>query len=238
MSCLFTARCWRFFVARLWLFATLTGAMGWANAEETLAEVPLAEVPATTTATATTTAEAEDEKAVQAAPDIPADALVAPTLGLKPPTQGALTLPSQLTAPPVLSKRKIKGARLPQVDLQFPQEYGLASWYGAKHHNKRTASGERFDMHDFTAAHPTLPFGSRVCVRSALTGREVVVRINDRGGFAGKRVIDISHAAAEALGMAHLGTKPVTVHTLPDDNSGCPGTDAEEEPEADDTAED
>jgi rare lipoprotein A len=230
MSCLFAARRWRFFVARLWLFAVLVGGAGWASANADVPATPAAadSDTATDTATAIGTATVADVTA-----DTAADA---PSLGLKPPAQGALTLPSQLTAPPVLSKRKIKAERLPQVDLQFPQEYGLASWYGAKHHNKRTASGERFDMHDFTAAHPTLPFGSRVCVRSALTGREVVVRINDRGGFAGKRVIDISRAAAEALGMTHLGTNRVSLHTLPDEDSTCPGTEAEDD--ADDTAED
>ena len=230
MSCLFTARCWRFFMARLWLSAALTGAMGWANAEEHLP----------TTAAATTTlvpTPDTEEEAVQTVPDIPADALAAPTLGLKAPAQGVLTvppLPKPLAASTAVTRPPSSSPRLPQVDLQFPQEYGLASWYGAKHHNKRTASGERFDMHDFTAAHPTLPFGSRVCVRSALTGREVVVRINDRGGFAGKRVIDISRAAAEALGMAHLGTKPVTVQPLPDEHSGCPDTEAEDDTEEDD----
>lgn len=149
---------------------------------------------------------------------------IVPTLGLKVPDKGGLTVTVQshvlrTTSPPEAND---DGRQLPQVDLQFPQEYGLASWYGTKQHQKRTASGELFDMHDFTAAHPTLPFGSRVCVRSALTGREVVVRINDRGPHGGKRVIDISRAAAEALGIVQLGTKPVTLQPLPDEDSTCP----------------
>ena len=150
----------------------------------------------------------------------------APSLGLKAPNASALLavpVQSDLLSTDSASTTASEDTGLPQVDLQFPQEYGLASWYGAKQHKKRTASGEPFDMHDFTAAHPTLPFGSRVCVRSALTGREVVVRINDRGPHGGKRVIDISRAAAEALGMVQLGTKPVTLHTLPDEDSVCPG---------------
>lgn len=222
---------WRSFMARLLLSSSL--AAGGASANDDVPVPPAALAEVSTDVTADTDADVDTNTDADAS----LEPSPIPSLGLKPPAQGALTLPGQLpTSPPVLSKRKIKAERLPQVDLQFPQEYGLASWYGAKHHNKRTASGERFDMHDFTAAHPTLPFGSRVCVRSALTGREVVVRINDRGGFAGKRVIDISRAAAEALGMAHLGTKPVTLHTLPDEDSTCPGTEAEDD--ADDTPED
>jgi len=86
---------------------------------------------------------------------------------------------------------------------------GLASWYGGKFHGRRTASGERFDRHAFTAAHRTLPFGTRVRVRSLATGREVVVRINDRGPFKAKRIIDLSEAAMVALGVRDLGVSRV-----------------------------
>jgi rare lipoprotein A len=82
---------------------------------------------------------------------------------------------------------------------------GLASFYGRKFHGRRTASGERFDMSDFTAAHRTLPFGSKVRVRNLRNGKEVVVRINDRGPFKKGRVIDVSRAAAEALDMVGRG---------------------------------
>lgn len=99
---------------------------------------------------------------------------------------------------------------VPQADTE-PEEQGLASWYGARFHRRRTASGERFDMNDFTAAHRTLPFGTLVCVRSLLTGRSVRVRINDRGPYVAGRVIDISQAAARALGLTALGTKPVVL---------------------------
>ena len=101
-------------------------------------------------------------------------------------------------------------------------EVGLASWYGAKFHKRRTASGELFDMKALTAAHPTLPFGSRVCVRSQATGRTVVVRINDRGPHARNRVIDLSRGAAEALGMVGLGLKPVELFALERDEPDCP----------------
>jgi rare lipoprotein A len=82
---------------------------------------------------------------------------------------------------------------------------GKSSWYGAKFHGRRTASGERFDMNAMTAAHRTLPFGTRLRVRSLDTGREVVVRINDRGPAIRSRIIDLSQAAADALGVRRLG---------------------------------
>ena len=73
-----------------------------------------------------------------------------------------------------------------------PIQSGGASWYGPGFHGKRTASGERFNTHALTAAHRSLPFGSRVQVTNERTGRSVVVRINDRGPFVGGRVIDLS----------------------------------------------
>ena len=86
---------------------------------------------------------------------------------------------------------------------------GLASWYGGKFHGRRTASGERFDMNELTAAHPSLPFGTRLRVRNPRNGREVEVRINDRGPFTGKRIIDLSRAAADAIGLIQVGVGPV-----------------------------
>jgi rare lipoprotein A len=80
-------------------------------------------------------------------------------------------------------------------------QHGVASWYGPGFHGRRTASGERFNTHDLTAAHRTLPFGSRVTVVNEKTGRSVVVRINDRGPYAHGRVIDLSQAAAKAIGV-------------------------------------
>jgi len=101
-------------------------------------------------------------------------------------------------------------------------DQGMASWYGPGLHGRRTASGERFDRSGFTAAHRTLPFGTRVCVRSLVTGRTVMVRINDRGPFgAGDRVVDLSQAAAEALGMIGLGIKPVQLWQADEGGTGC-----------------
>lgn len=94
-------------------------------------------------------------------------------------------------------------------DSEGVLEKGLASWYGSKFHGRRTASGERFDRHAFTAAHRTLPFGSRVRVRSVVTGKEVVVRINDRGPFKRSRVIDLSQTAFNALGLQGRGVTQV-----------------------------
>ena len=86
---------------------------------------------------------------------------------------------------------------------------GKASWYGPGFHGKRTASGERFDMNELTAAHRTLAFGTRVRVRNTQNGREVVVRINDRGPRIADRIIDLSKAAAAALDMLQAGEAPV-----------------------------
>ncbi|SDO87573.1 rare lipoprotein A [Paracidovorax cattleyae] len=104
-------------------------------------------------------------------------------------------------------------------------EEGMASWYGARFHSRRTASGERFDMNDFTAAHRTLPFGTRVCVRSLVTGRSVQVRINDRGPHSPGRIVDLSRAAAQSLGLLGLGIKPVAISLAPaDPDVPCPGS--------------
>lgn len=106
-------------------------------------------------------------------------------------------------------------------------EEGMASWYGARFHSRRTASGERFDMNDFTAAHRTLPFGTRVCVRSLVTGRAVQVRINDRGPHSQGRIVDLSRAAAQSLGLLGLGIKPVAITLAPTDpDAPCPGSDS------------
>lgn len=82
---------------------------------------------------------------------------------------------------------------------------GTASYYGRRFHGRRTASGEAFDMHAMTAAHRTLPFGTRLRVTNPRTGASVVVRVNDRGPFSGNRVIDLSRAAAEQIGLVRRG---------------------------------
>lgn len=95
------------------------------------------------------------------------------------------------------------------VEQAEPLAVGLASWYGKRFHGRRTASGERFDMHALTAAHRSLPFGTTLRVRSVKTGREVVVRINDRGPVRRTRIIDLSLGAARAIGVEHMGVTRV-----------------------------
>nr|WP_277621102.1 septal ring lytic transglycosylase RlpA family protein [Thermus arciformis] len=94
---------------------------------------------------------------------------------------------------------KVGKGEAPSRPGRFLQE-GLAVWYGPGFHGKRTASGEVYDMHALTAAHPSLPFGTRVRVTNLKNGKSVVVRINDRGPFGGRYIIDLSYAAAKAIG--------------------------------------
>ena len=93
-------------------------------------------------------------------------------------------------------------ATAPAPGTRFePGEEGLASWYGHPYHGRPTASGEIYNMYDFTAAHRTLPFGTRVRVHNLENGRTVDVRINDRGPFVAGRIIDLSYSAAQSIGM-------------------------------------
>ncbi len=91
---------------------------------------------------------------------------------------------------------------------------GKASWYGARYHGRTTASGARFDMNAMTAAHRSLPFGTRVRVTNLANRRSVVLTINDRGPYAGRRIIDVSRRAAEILGMVRAGVVHVRVHSV------------------------
>ncbi len=91
---------------------------------------------------------------------------------------------------------------------------GVASWYGGRYHGRRTASGQIFDQNGHTAAHPTLPFGTRVRVTNLENGRSTVLVINDRGPFVRGRIIDVSRHAASELGFLRQGTTRVRVQTL------------------------
>jgi len=93
-------------------------------------------------------------------------------------------------------------------------ERGSASWYGPGFHGNRTANGEVYDMHQLTAAHRTLPLGSVAEVRSLTTGRQVTVRINDRGPFARGRILDLSFAGAQAMGMIGRGTDDIELRVI------------------------
>jgi rare lipoprotein A len=97
---------------------------------------------------------------------------------------------------------------------------GLASFYGRRFQGRRTASGERYDVRRFTCAHRRLPFGTRLRVTALDTGRSVEVTVTDRGPYARGRVVDLSLAAARALGMVHEGVIRVRVEAL---EGGGPG---------------
>jgi rare lipoprotein A len=93
-------------------------------------------------------------------------------------------------------------------------EEGLASFYGRKFHGRRTASGERYDESAMTCAHPSFPFGTRLRVTRLDNGKSVQVRVNDRGPFVSGRVIDLSYAAARALGIVRAGVSEVMVERV------------------------
>ena len=99
-------------------------------------------------------------------------------------------------------------------DAAGRQERGQASWYGHPYHGRTTASGEVYDMNDLTAAHQSLPFGTRVEVTNLSNGRSVVVRINDRGPFKKGRIIDLSRAAARKIDMIEAGVVAVRLVVL------------------------
>jgi rare lipoprotein A len=105
----------------------------------------------------------------------------------------------------------------PQTSRRAFRQEGVASWYGRRFHGKKTASGERYDMYAMTAAHPTLPIPSYARVTALNNGKSVVVRINDRGPFHSKRVIDLSYAAAHKLGYIAQGSTKVRVEAVDPD---------------------
>lgn len=91
---------------------------------------------------------------------------------------------------------------------------GKASWYGPGFHGRTTANGERYDMNAYTAAHKSLGFGTRICVKNLNNGRGITLRVNDRGPFVRGRIVDVSKQAASRLGMIRSGTAPVRVSIL------------------------
>jgi rare lipoprotein A len=105
---------------------------------------------------------------------------------------------------------------VPTPALSEGTQTGRASWYGGAHHGRRTANGERFDMHALTAAHPTLPFGTRLRVVNLANAREVEVRVNDRGPSIPGRILDLSYAAARALHAVEAGIISVRLTILSD----------------------
>lgn len=125
------------------------------------------------------------------------------------------------TGPPVVALTPVA---LPPAPPTEPAEkpavftqVGLASWYGRDFRGRQTASGERYDMYDLTAAHRTLPLDTIVKVTNLTNNRSVLVRINDRGPFAAGRVIDLSRSAAEMIGMMRAGVVPVRIEVFASD---------------------
>ncbi|MPZ75519.1 MAG: septal ring lytic transglycosylase RlpA family protein [Deltaproteobacteria bacterium] len=103
---------------------------------------------------------------------------------------------------------------IPPVPTSRATQTGIASWYGPGFHGKATASGVIYNQNDLTAAHQTLPLGTRVLVTNLETGKSVEVLINDRGPFAKGRIIDLSYGAGEILGMIRAGTIPVRIEII------------------------
>ena len=110
-----------------------------------------------------------------------------------------------------VSGSEVTGAEVVEAEAAVEFDRGNVSWYGGRFHGRRTASGERFDMYALTAAHPTLPFGTRIKVRRLDTGQEIEVRINDRGPHARGRILDLSRGAAQALGVLQAGEAAVAL---------------------------
>lgn len=119
------------------------------------------------------------------------------------------------------ARKGVESARIPPdsrpsggyVEEGYTQ-VGIASWYGIEEHNRYAANGERFSKHAYTAAHKSLPMGTVVRVTNLENGRDVLLKINDRGPFVAGRIIDLSHAAARSIGMVDKGTVRVKVEVV------------------------
>jgi rare lipoprotein A len=136
--------------------------------------------------------------------------------GVPPSESQPSNLPTDKLPAPAQQHETLPTAKIPAPSRPTTTQTGLASWYGPKFHGKVTASGEVFNQDQFTAAHPTLPWGSRVKVINLDNGKSVDVRINDRGPFKRGRIIDLSRAAARALGMVGRGITTVRIESLSD----------------------
>ena len=136
----------------------------------------------------------------------------------QPPVQSPPEQPSTAPIPGAAAPSPPSGPpsaveRQPAVPGQYVEE-GVASWYGDPFNGRRTSNGEIYDMHQFTAAHRTLPFGAIVRVTNLRNGKQTEVRITDRGPFVANRVIDLSLSAAQAIEMVGSGTAPVRLEIL------------------------
>jgi rare lipoprotein A len=189
-----------FFTGKVWLAAELlmllllAGSGAWAG--ETRGEVPAAPLEQAVNAV--------EAMAIEAARDTAASASSASMVSTSPKQTPLVAVQDAV--------KNVLNSALETVQSNSLVEAGMASWYGAAFQGRRTASGERFDMNQLTAAHKTLPLGTVVQVRNPLNGKTVDVTINDRGPFIKGRVIDLSYRAALALGIVQAGRLPVEVH--------------------------
>jgi rare lipoprotein A len=135
---------------------------------------------------------------------------VTPTTSALVQPRGPVFVPS--TALAMTSTEVVQA--LPEPAAATALGSGVASYYADRFHGQRTANGERYDTHEMTAAHRTLPFGSQVRVTNPRNGESVVVRINDRGPFSGNRTIDLSRAAAEQVGIVRAGHGEVELELI------------------------
>ncbi|OEU63580.1 MAG: hypothetical protein BA870_07940 [Desulfuromonadales bacterium C00003094] len=126
-----------------------------------------------------------------------------------------LDSPATASLKPHQKPYTVNGQRYtPLASHQGFVQQGLASWYGRKFHGRKTSNGEIYNMYAMTAAHKTLPLGTSVRVHNLVNGRQIVVRVNDRGPFIEGRIIDLSYSAADKLGVVGPGTAPVKVVAL------------------------
>lgn len=128
-----------------------------------------------------------------------------------------LIYPGQLLTLPFATKAKTEAAAPTMVTCATSDvhtEIGIASWYGTHFHGKTTANNESFDMNAHTVAHPSLPFGTIVCVRNSKNGRSVVARVNDRGPEQNGRIINVSQRIAQLLDFSHSGTAQVAIFAI------------------------
>ncbi|QDH17344.1 septal ring lytic transglycosylase RlpA family protein [Swingsia samuiensis] len=140
--------------------------------------------------------------------------------GVSLPAHAADDSPAPLTPAPHTSWASAVRAALARKAHKVATwtQSGVASWYGRHFHGRKTSDGSTFNSNDLTAAHPSLPLGTKLLVTSEDTGRSVVVTVNDRGPF-NHRIIDLSHAAAEKIGMVNSGTAHVKIAPLAPKNA-------------------
>jgi rare lipoprotein A len=131
------------------------------------------------------------------------------------PASGAIPNPSfySESTRPAVPEASNEGIRL-RSDLGSVVQRGTASWYGPGFHGRKSAGGERFNMHSMTAAHPNLPLLSWVLVRNVHNNKVALLKVTDRGPYRSKRILDVSYAAAKQLGFVRNGTAQVEVRRL------------------------